>query len=200
MPTDRPMPRYTSHKVVFALKIASIAPKPNPDLSGNSGATSYGATLTPADEGFAPFDVSAEYVCKHAPQSGGYFVVYNDGYRSFSPADAFEAGYTPVDGPRVIDAGHRYRIGGAQVLQFMKKEPQPVKDSEGGDMVVTRLGTTNEELIDVLLDRLRYLDHFVPCRENSLAITKLEEAKHWLDARTRNRQAQGVEGTASMHV
>jgi hypothetical protein len=36
-------------------------------------------------------------------------------------------------------------------------------------------------------------DNF-PCRENSLAITKLEEALHWLDARTRNRELRGVEG------
>lgn len=33
-----------------------------------------------------------------------------------------------------------------------------------------------------------------PCRENSLAITKLDEALHWLKARTRNREARGVEG------
>lgn len=33
------------------------------------------------------------------------------------------------------------------------------------------------------------------CRENALAITKLEEALHWLDARTRKREEDGVEGT-----
>lgn len=33
------------------------------------------------------------------------------------------------------------------------------------------------------------------CRENSLAITKLEEALHWLNARTNRRVAAGVEGT-----
>lgn len=33
------------------------------------------------------------------------------------------------------------------------------------------------------------------CRENSLAITKIEEALHWLGARTARREAQGVEGT-----
>jgi len=34
-----------------------------------------------------------------------------------------------------------------------------------------------------------------PCRENALAITKLEEALHWLAARTKNREARNVEGT-----
>jgi hypothetical protein len=33
-----------------------------------------------------------------------------------------------------------------------------------------------------------------PCRENSLAITKLDEAMHWLDARTKDREQRGVEG------
>lgn len=33
------------------------------------------------------------------------------------------------------------------------------------------------------------------CRENALAITKLEEALHWLNARTAAREARGVEGT-----
>ena len=35
------------------------------------------------------------------------------------------------------------------------------------------------------------------CRENSLAITKLEEALHWLNARTASREARAVEG---LHV
>lgn len=33
------------------------------------------------------------------------------------------------------------------------------------------------------------------CRENALAITKLEEALHWLQHRTKAREARGVEGT-----
>ena len=30
---------------------------------------------------------------KHKPHAGGYYVVYDDGYKSFSPAKAFEEGY-----------------------------------------------------------------------------------------------------------
>jgi hypothetical protein len=33
---------------------------------------------------------------KHAPEVGGYYVVYADGYKSYSPAKAFEDGYTQV--------------------------------------------------------------------------------------------------------
>jgi hypothetical protein len=92
----REMPRYKSHKTVWALKIAQVVPKENPDPTGQSAAASYGARIVPADVGYAPFDVPAEYVTKHNPQPGGYYVVYADGYMSFSPANAFEEGNTPI--------------------------------------------------------------------------------------------------------
>lgn len=91
------LPRYKSHKTVWALAIAAIHALPNPDQSGNSVAASYGATIVPADERYAPFDVSAEYVMKHNPEPGGYFVRYADGYASYSPAEPFESGYTLID-------------------------------------------------------------------------------------------------------
>lgn len=93
---QRQLPAYKSHKTVWALKIAQVVPKENPDPTGNSAAASYGARIVPADEGYAPFDVPAEYVTKHNPQVGGYYVVYADGYTSFSPAQAFEEGYAPI--------------------------------------------------------------------------------------------------------
>ena len=36
-----------------------------------------------------------------------------------------------------------------------------------------------------------------PCRENSMAITKLDESIMWLEARTKNREKRGVEGTSA---
>lgn len=33
------------------------------------------------------------------------------------------------------------------------------------------------------------------CRENAIAITKLQEALHWLQHRTADREVRGVEGT-----
>lgn len=41
---------------------------------------------------------------------------------------------------------------------------------------------------------LEGLNYKFPCRENSIAITKLDEATHWLRARTRDREERGVEG------
>ena len=37
-----------------------------------------------------------EWLDKHNPEVGGYYVVYEDGYKSFSPAKAFEEGYTLI--------------------------------------------------------------------------------------------------------
>jgi hypothetical protein len=41
--------------------------------------------------------VDRHFVKKHDPESGGYLVRYADGYMSFSPAAAFEGGYTQVE-------------------------------------------------------------------------------------------------------
>lgn len=57
-------------------------------------------------------------------------------------------------------------------------------------------GVTQEVLLAIVIDRLRsFQAGSYACRENALALTKLEEAQHWLLARTRARMARGVEGT-----
>ncbi|MEY2869450.1 MAG: putative exported protein [Bacteroidota bacterium] len=38
------------------------------------------------------------------------------------------------------------------------------------------------------------LNEAFPCRENALTITKIEEAIHWQDARTKDRERRKVEG------
>lgn len=61
-------------------------------------------------------------------------------------------------------------------------------------------GCQIEDVIDVLTERLEGFQRGpFRCRENALAITKLEEARLWLLERTRKRQAQGVEGTNAPH-
>ena len=98
MDASTPMPRYQCHKKVWALKIAAIARPGDRLTDGVSTVTGGGALITPADAGYAPFGVDAEYVQKHNPHVGGYYVVYEDGYTSFSPAAAFEEGYTLIRG------------------------------------------------------------------------------------------------------
>lgn len=56
-------------------------------------------------------------------------------------------------------------------------------------------GCFTETVIRAALQRLQfYNDSQYSCRENSLAITKLEEALHWLRARREEREARGVQG------
>lgn len=57
-------------------------------------------------------------------------------------------------------------------------------------------GAFVETVIAIAIDRLEYYNAGqFRCRENSLAITKLEEALHWLNHRTARREQAGVEGT-----
>ena len=77
------MPRYKSHKKVWALKIRAI------DIKDDGS-----AVIVPDEQGYAFVEVDAAYVKKHAPKAGGYYVVYQDGYKSWSPAEAFEEGYS----------------------------------------------------------------------------------------------------------
>ena len=78
------MKKYKSHKIVQAEKIVSIAimreEKFSVDLYFDIGG----------------IEVTREWYKKHEPHSGGYYVVYEDGYASFSPADVFESGYTEI--------------------------------------------------------------------------------------------------------
>lgn len=57
-------------------------------------------------------------------------------------------------------------------------------------------GCHQEDLLAIVIDRL---EHFQAgdfrCRENALALTKIQEALHWLTHRTSGRQKRGVEGT-----
>ena len=85
---SREMPKYQSHKKVWALKIKSIITERS--LDGKT-------FIEPEEEGYSKLEVSSEYMKKHKPHVGGYYVVYKDGYKSFSPAKAFEEGYSLIE-------------------------------------------------------------------------------------------------------
>lgn len=71
----------------------------------------------------------------------------------------------------------------------------PLVTSEGGTRDEPN-GAFVEGVIEAAVGRLEYYqDSKFACRENALAITKLQEALHWLEARTASREARGVEGT-----
>lgn len=101
MTTSAEMPRYQCHKIVHALKIKEVTYN---DTNGSTG-------LLFEDAGYAPIEAKPAFVDKHNPQPGGYYVVYEDGYTSFSPAAAFESGYTRLTResaatPKITHAPH----------------------------------------------------------------------------------------------
>jgi hypothetical protein len=104
--------------------------------------------------------------------------------------------YADEPDPKYGNASHEYRAeidanGNAEVIynRAIAFQRGPVKE-------VGVNGLTNEVLLAILIDRMRgFQSGPFACRENALALTKLEEAFHWFEARTRARLARGVEGT-----
>jgi hypothetical protein len=88
-------------------------------------------------------------------------------------------------------ASHLYRISGGDVECEIAFQRGALREAGFN-------GISDEALIAVLIDRLRgFQAGAFSCRENALALTKLEEALHWLNARTRDRMARGVEGKSA---
>lgn len=86
------LPKYKSHKEVFAIKIQKVA-----DITERGAESDGSRYLIPVEPGVEPVHVSREYLLKHKPEPGGYYVRYKDGYESFSPAEAFEEGHTLIN-------------------------------------------------------------------------------------------------------
>lgn len=94
--------------------------------------------------------------------------------------------------------GHQYELSNfenkdqqGQILQFIHKES---KEEGSAELVTVSDGTTNEEVLEVLIDRMNFLQSKFPCRENAIVITKLEESLMWLNKRTQDRIKRNVEG------
>lgn len=97
---------------------------------------------------------------------------------------------------KVLTEGHKYELEGfensekKQQIQFIEKTP-----IEGtSNLETVNDGTTNEAVLEVLIDRMNYLQGKFPCRENAIVITKLQESLMWLEKRTSDRKKRNVEG------
>lgn len=105
---------------------------------------------------------------------------------------------------KVLRQGHKYELANfenkekeGQLLQFIEKDTDPSGIGVGDDGVTLYTmydGTTNEEVLEMLIDRMKYLQAKFPCKENACCITHLEEGLMWLEKRTRDRMKRGVEG------
>lgn len=103
---------------------------------------------------------------------------------------------------KAITPGHKYELDHfenfglegcpVQRIQFIEKRPMA---EDATRLETVNDGTTNEEVLRMMIDRMQFLQGKFPCRENALVITKLEESLMWLEKRTADRKARNVEGT-----
>lgn len=113
----------------------------------------------------------------------------------------------PLDDPDCGGATWNFQVylkqhGSWEKLTQLRFQNQPLIDENGKDRQPN--GLSNECLIAIMIDRLQAWQFDkakdragkFSCRENALVITKLEEAMHWLQHRSRDRRERGVEGKA----
>lgn len=98
-----------------------------------------------------------------------------------------------MDKPGAGGANHVYQYefghGDEVIVNQIRFQDGPIKESGVN-------GVTQEVLLAIVADRLRSFQNGpYACRENALALTKIEEAQHWLHSRTLSRIQRGVEGT-----
>ena len=102
---------------------------------------------------------------------------------------------------KTLTPGHKYELENfeakdkpGQIIQFIEKVQSP--NGPTGQLDTVNDGTTNEDLLRVLIDRLGKMQAKFPCRENAIVVTHLETGLLWLEKRTADRKARGVEGMA----
>lgn len=79
------LPRYVSHKRVWALEIAEVSV---PSVQSEDRRVYF------RDKSYASIVAPGEMFSRYMPEVGDFYVVYADGYKSFSPRKAFLEGYT----------------------------------------------------------------------------------------------------------
>lgn len=154
------LPKYKSHKIVHAIKIENIDYN---DKAGEKFTAILYPSAIPEYEQYDAIDVSSEFVLKHlktlddgkniefwSPDVPGYYVVYEDGYKSWSPVEAFEKGYTLMndsDKPMLL------RIESAQILE---KHIHPKTKKMEGSVLIT---FKERGIISFKIDYDHYLKH-----------------------------------------
>lgn len=119
------MPKFNCTKQVHALKIKTI-----------ENGDDESAVINFVDENFSPLiHTKEDQMHKPMPGEGWYYVVYRDGYTSFSPASEFEDGYGLIlkdeSNGDVVNAEFsetqdpKYLIIAGQLCNAFTKEPIP---------------------------------------------------------------------------
>lgn len=101
---------------------------------------------------------------------------------------------------QVLRPGHKYHLQNfhnpnapGQVIQFIEKAPT---GEPGGKLQTTYDGTTNEEILKMLIDRMQFLHDKFPSEETACSMSHLKSALYAQQSRTYERQQRGVEGKA----
>ena len=101
-----------------------------------------------------------------------------------------------LDQPGAGGAYHQYIV--APVSPEIPGQAFATIDFQKGPVAEAgKNGIFMEDLLEICRHRLQCFQagNFA-CRENALALTKIEEALHWLNHRTADRQRRKVEGTS----
>jgi hypothetical protein len=99
-----------------------------------------------------------------------------------------------IDEPGAGGANHAYRVthvapNGQLAACHIDFQNGPIKEKGAN-------GLTQEVLIAICIDRLQCFQKGpFACKENEMALIKLEDALAWLATRTTKRERRGVEGT-----
>jgi len=88
-----------------------------------------------------------------------------------------------VDGKGIEETGQSL---GIQFVRGSKLKGEDVEKKEG---------ILHETLLSMMISDLKFKNSLVPSRESATAITKLQEALHWMEERQRERELREVVGT-----
>lgn len=93
----------------------------------------------------------------------------------------------------MLTPGHKYELGNfenkdaaGQVIQFIEKQPATIDDCPVFETVND--GTTNEEVLKMLIDRMEFLYNKFPSDETYHSIWHLKAALYAQQSRTYERQ------------
>lgn len=115
--------------------------------------------------------------------TSNYTEVFAIDAKMYNANHYYEVRQTPSEGATISDK---------EIYAKIKFQEGPIKEHGIN-------GCHNEDLIAIVIDRLQsFQESSFKCKENAMAITKLEEALMWLNKRTQDRIKRKVEGTSQI--
>lgn len=191
MATKKAAPK-TETKVAPKVKVVApkkdVKPAPKKDVKAvapKKTAPKIMAKLVPAKADAAPKQDQDYVVLEHDLLTKNYTMIIHEANFKFNAPHHFKVIAAQPD----TDGEHK---GQNRVVGIVNFQEGPIKENGVN-------GVANEDLLGMVLCRLEgFQNSEYKCRENALAITKIEEALMWLRKRTNARVKRGVEGTSKV--